>query len=70
MSYFDFLDKINSKEIKIILELGSRDLLDAIKLINYFEDSKVYAFECNNDCLIECNKNYVNLEEDKKKDYF
>jgi FkbM family methyltransferase len=70
MSYFDFLDKINSKEIKIILELGSRDLLDAIKLINYFEDSKVYAFECNNDCLIECNKNYLNLENDKKKRLF
>lgn len=70
MSYFDFLDKINSKEIKIIFELGSRDLLDAIKLTNYFENSKVYAFECNNDCLIECNKNYVNLEEDKKKRLF
>jgi FkbM family methyltransferase len=70
MSYFEFVNNINSKEIKIILELGSRDLVDAIKLINYFEDSQVYAFECNPDCLIECNKNYVKLEEDKKKRLF
>jgi len=67
MSYFDFFDKINSKQIKTIFELGSRDLIDAIKLLNYFEDCKVYAFECNPDCLVECNKNLSNLEENKKK---
>jgi FkbM family methyltransferase len=70
MSYFDFCDKIKSKEIKIIFELGSRDLIDAIKLLDYFTESKVYAFECNNDCLDECNKNYINLKEDKKKKLF
>ena len=36
MSYFDFLHKVDTKEIKIIFELGSRDLLDAIKLLDYF----------------------------------
>jgi FkbM family methyltransferase len=70
MSYYCFLNNINSKEIKIILELGSRDLVDAIKLLNYFKDSKIYAFECNPDCLVECNKNYVNLEPDNKKRLF
>jgi FkbM family methyltransferase len=71
MSYFDFLDKIDSKEIKIVFELGSCHLLDAIKLLDYFEDyCKIYAFECNNDCLIECNKNYFNLEDKKKKRLF
>lgn len=70
MSYFDFLNKINSKQVKTIFELGSRDLVDAIKLLNHFEDSKVYAFECNTDCLIECNKNYNNLESDKMKRLF
>jgi FkbM family methyltransferase len=70
MSYFDFLDKIHSNEIKIIFELGSRDIQDAIKLLDYFKESTVYAFECNNDCLVECNKNYFNLIEDKKKRLF
>ena len=36
MSYLDFVNNINSNEIKIIFELGSRDLIDAIKLLNYF----------------------------------
>jgi FkbM family methyltransferase len=67
MSYFYFLNKINKKQIKTIFELGSRDVIDAIKLSNYFEESNIYAFECNDDCLIECNKNLLNLEEYKKK---
>jgi FkbM family methyltransferase len=70
MSYFDFLNKINNKQIKTIFELGSRDLIDSIKLLDFFEHSKIYAFECNNDCLVECNKNYVNLEEKKKNRLF
>jgi len=70
MSYFYFLDKIDRNQIKIIFELGSRDLIDGIKLLNYFESCKVYSFECNNDCLIECNKNLSNLDEDKKKRLF
>lgn len=35
MSYCYFLNSIKSKEINIIFELGSRDLIDAIKLLNY-----------------------------------
>jgi len=68
MSYFDFLHKINCNQVKTIFELGSRDLIDATKLLDFFKDDcKVYAFECNPDCLIECNKNLYNLTEDKKK---
>ena len=70
MSYFDFIHKINNKQIKIIFELGSRDLVDAIKLLNYYDDSKIYSFECNPDCLVECKKNLSNLEEDIKKRIF
>ncbi len=70
MSYSDFFNKIHSNEIKTIFELGSRDLIDAIKLLNYFQNSKVYAFECNHDCLIECHKNLYNLNQDKKKRLF
>jgi FkbM family methyltransferase len=50
-----FSNHINKNEVKVIFELGSRDLIDAIKLINYY-NCTVYAFECNPDCLIECNK--------------
>ena len=35
-----------------------------------FNDSKVYAFECNNDCLIECNKNSSTLDENIKQRLF
>lgn len=67
MAYFDFLDKIDSNQIKTIFELGSCNLIDAIKLLHHFQSSKIYSFECNNDCLIECYKNLNNLEEEKKK---
>jgi FkbM family methyltransferase len=70
MSYFDFISKINSKEIKTIFELGSRDIIDAIALVNKFDDAKVYAFECNADCLIECHKNLSKLNEDHKSKVF
>jgi FkbM family methyltransferase len=58
MSYlYDFfVNKIKKNNINLIFELGSRDLEDAIKLYNYY-NCKVFAFECNPDCLIECKKN-------------
>lgn len=70
MAYYDFFIKIDSNEIKTIFELGSRDLIDAIKLSDFFQNSKVYAFECNHDCLIECHKNINNLDKDKKNRIF
>jgi FkbM family methyltransferase len=61
MSYLDniFTKYIDKSKINTIFELGSRDLVDAFKLQNYY-NSKVYAFECNPDCLIECEKNLSN----------
>jgi FkbM family methyltransferase len=56
-SYLEFKNMIDKNDIKIIFELGSRDLEDALKLEKYYENSIVYAFECNPDCLIECKKN-------------
>jgi FkbM family methyltransferase len=40
--------------------------MDTIKLLNYFQDSKAYAFECNPDCLIECHNNIHKLDEKKR----
>jgi len=61
MSYLNSQFLINKNDIKIIFELGSRDLLDAIKLSNYY-NCTVYAFECNPDCLIECKKQILKLD--------
>ena len=69
MSYLFFLNKINT-QIKTIFELGSRDLNDAIKLLDCYEDCNIYAFECNDDCLYECNKNLFKLEKDKQNRIF
>ena len=57
MSYLDpiFLDNIDKESIKVIFELGSRDLVDARRLHEYY-DAAVYAFECNPDCLDACKK--------------
>lgn len=63
MSYFDFVFLINKEEVKVIFELGSRDLIDAVKLANTF-DCLVYAFECNPDCLIECKKQLAHIEKE------
>jgi FkbM family methyltransferase len=58
MSYFDNIFETNiASPIKTIFELGSRDILDAIKLQNRY-NSTVYAFECNPDCLLQCELNY------------
>jgi FkbM family methyltransferase len=67
MSYLDklFTDNIKKDLVKIIFELGSRDLQDAILLKNYYK-ANVYAFECNPDCLVECNKTMMTLNESDK----
>ena len=59
-SYIDILKNININQINInnIFELGSRDLIDANKLQEFF-NCKIYAFECNPDCLEIC---YDNLK--------
>jgi FkbM family methyltransferase len=55
-----FIKKINKNEIKVIFEAGSRDLLDAINLRNYYPNSVVYAFECNPEGVDICKHNLQN----------
>jgi len=63
MSYFDSIFETNiTSPLETIFELGSRDVLDAIKLQNNY-NCKVYAFECNPDCLLQCENNYKNIAE-------
>lgn len=51
---FDFIKNVN-----IAFEIGSRDLLDSNTIQNKY-NCKVYSFECNPDCIKECNKNNIN----------
>lgn len=60
-----FVDAIDKHSINTIFELGSRDLVDELELYKYY-NSKIYAFECNPDCLIECEK-IVSHMNDKEK---
>jgi FkbM family methyltransferase len=60
MSYHDFLHKIKKDKIKIIFELGSRDLIDSIQLLNYYNNNvNIYAFECK--------KNFEKLDAKNKE---
>jgi len=65
INYMSYLDSIFVSNItcpiETIFELGSRDLLDAIKLQNNY-NSQVYAFECNPDCLEQCELTYKNID--------
>ena len=61
-----FKNNIDKNKVKTVFELGSRDLIDAIKLQQYF-NCDVYSFECNPDCLTICKTNYDKLNEITKK---
>lgn len=65
-SYLKFINYMDN-DIKVIFELGSRDLLDAIELLKNYKYSKIYSFECNPDCLVECNNNIKKFNEFQKK---
>ena len=62
MSYFfkHFIKNINPNDVKIIFELGSRDLLDAKRLCEKY-NADVFAFECNPECLKICQDTYKTL---------
>ena len=52
-AYFQFMRQINTKDINTIVELGSRDGRDAIRLRDEF-DARVVSFECNPMAITRC----------------
>tara|TARA_B100001093_G_scaffold454094_1_gene463194 strand:+ start:5088 stop:5810 length:723 start_codon:yes stop_codon:yes gene_type:complete len=60
-SYHSLISKYCNVEFDYIIEGGSRDCVDAIKL-NWSSRKKVFAFECNPTCLDICRKN-LNLND-------
>lgn len=52
----NFTRWIDKNEISTILEIGSRDAIDALDLSNYYQ-AHVYAFECNPQAISICKHN-------------
>lgn len=48
-----FLEQIRKEDVRVVFELGSRDLRDAYDLQRVY-NAEVFAFECNPDCLAAC----------------
>ena len=48
------------KNVKTIFEVGARDGLDSIALSEYYDESKVYSFECNPNTIQTCITNLKN----------
>jgi len=57
------LKHIKRREVKTILELGSGNGMDAVRLFNYYPFSKVYTFEANPGTYPIIEKNLINYPE-------
>ena len=57
-----FTDNIDKGVIKTVVECGSRDCLDAISLMEYYNPNRIYAFECNPDSFLVCENNILNKD--------
>jgi FkbM family methyltransferase len=49
-------------QIKTIIECGSRDCLDAIEMLKYYNPEKIYSFECNPESINTCKNNIKNID--------
>jgi FkbM family methyltransferase len=60
-----FTRRIDRTSIKTIFECGSRDGLDAIEMLKYYQPDIIYSFECNPESVKVCEKNlegYKNIK--------
>jgi len=59
----DFTEHIKDKQnIKVIVECGSRDLLDALQLEILYPNATILSFECNPECVDVCKHNIQNSQ--------
>jgi FkbM family methyltransferase len=54
-----FTSRIDKNQVRVILEIGSRDAIDALDLSAYYK-AHVYAFECNPEAIEICKHNIGN----------
>ena len=52
-----FLNFIDVKDVNVIVEGGSRDLVDALYLEQHFNNAQIHSFECNEEAYAICSKN-------------
>lgn len=53
-----FVDKIaNKDDVKVIIEVGARDLIDTLELEKIYKNATIYSFECNPECVEVCKHN-------------
>ncbi len=62
-----YLENINKRDIQIVFDLGSYNLLNVFKLMIYYDKSIIHCFECNPECIKECQEN-LSLIKDYYKD--
>ena len=55
-AYLAFKDTMNDRDVNVIVELGSRDGKDAIRLRDHFNADLVVSFECNPEAIHRCEK--------------
>jgi FkbM family methyltransferase len=58
-------EKYKDEDIKVILDLGSRDGLQSVELANHYPNAKILAFECNPETFPEVvlnTNNYENIQ--------
>ena len=48
---------IKDEDVEVVLDLGSRDGVEALGISNFYPDAKIYSFECNPHTLKECYDN-------------
>lgn len=56
----EFTKLMDTSSIHTILECGSRDCLDAIEMNEFYKPKIIYAFECNPDSVLVCERNSKN----------
>ena len=54
---------LDSHSVRVILDIGSRDALEAIALKDHFPEATVYAFECNPPAIERCVENIGTRED-------
>ena len=57
-----YLKWIRPDQIKIIVEAGSRDGIDAFALHERYPKAHIYSFECNPECIEMCENNLKSLK--------
>lgn len=61
-SFLKYSHLLYTKEVNVILDIGSLNCLEAIEISKSYPNAKIYAFECNPKSYIRCIENTKNKE--------